>query len=544
MPEKEFNLIDEPWVRVMRQDGEIEEVSLLDALLRAHEFADLAGETQTQNIAVLRLLLAVLHTVFSRVDEAGEDAPLEDEDDAFDRWGALWENGSFPEKPIVDYLEKWHERFWLFHPERPFMQAVSAENGTQCAASKLIGELSESGNKLRLFPSRTGEGKKSVSYAEAARWLLYLNGFDDAALKPHIPKEQRQSTISVAWLGKLGLVYAKGDSLYETLLLNCVFLKNGLELRGEPQPDWERDTPRENELRTIAVPDDNAALLTVRSRLIRLNREQGSVSGYGILCGDSFSGENAFAEQMTVWRYVPEKKGQAAYYYPQMHLANRQMWRDFANMFTEAADGGNTHLPGVVMWAAALQREGLLYRKKFIQFAVTGNRYDSSQKSAVTDSIGDSLTFHTELFGQMCVGWRRRIMEEIQKCDNAAAAVGLLVRNIHIAGGGDTEKTSEPASQARGKWYERLDRPFREWLRSIDPEKDSIDARTAEWQEYARSEALRLGRELVAQAGEKALFGRTIELKTGGKVKKQHYSAPEAYLWFQAKIYKEYPKEG
>lgn len=541
MPEKEFNLIDEPWVRVLNADGSTSEVSLRDALVRAHEFIDLGGETQTQNIAVLRLLLAVVHTVFSRMDENGEDAPLEDEEMALDRWAALWENSALPEQPIAAYLDKWHERFWLFHPERPFMQAVSAENGTKCAASKLIGELSESGNKLRLFQSRAGEGKQSLSYAEAARWLLYLNGFDDAALKPHIPKDQRQTTISVAWLGRLGLLCAKGKNLCETLLLNLTLLKNGSELWDEARPDWEREVPREEELRKVAVPNDPAAMLTLRSRLILLSRENGRVNGYGILCGDSFDSENAFAEQMTVWRYMPEKKGQAAYYYPQMHMAEKQMWRDFANMFAGAE---HTRLPGVVEWAAALQKHKILDRKEYIQFATVGNRYDSSQKSAVTDSVGDSLTFHTELFGELHAGWRSRIAEEIQRCDTVAFELGRLAGNIHIAGGGDTENASDAGKPVKEQWYAGLDQPFRIWLRSIEPETDAIDEKIGAWQQEARSMALALGRKLVAQAGEKALFGRTIEQKSGSKTKKQHYSAPEAYLWFQAKIYKEYPKEG
>ena len=43
MEKIEFNLIDEPWIRVNRLDGEREMVSLKDALLRAHEFSGLAG---------------------------------------------------------------------------------------------------------------------------------------------------------------------------------------------------------------------------------------------------------------------------------------------------------------------------------------------------------------------------------------------------------------------------------------------------------------------------------------------------------------------
>ena len=76
MKEVEFNLLDEPWVRVLCPDCTVREVSLTDALLHAHEYKALAGELPTQDVAVLRLLLAVLHTVFSRVDEQGQNAPV------------------------------------------------------------------------------------------------------------------------------------------------------------------------------------------------------------------------------------------------------------------------------------------------------------------------------------------------------------------------------------------------------------------------------------------------------------------------------------
>lgn len=67
MIEKAFNLLDEPWIRVMMADCTIQEVSLTQALTHAHTFTALAGELPTQDVAILRLLLAVLHTVFSRV---------------------------------------------------------------------------------------------------------------------------------------------------------------------------------------------------------------------------------------------------------------------------------------------------------------------------------------------------------------------------------------------------------------------------------------------------------------------------------------------
>lgn len=149
----EFNLIDEPWIRVMDNECKMSEVSLKDVILNAHRYKSLSGELPTQDIALMRLILAVLHTVYSRVDENGDDALLddEDEDEAIDRWKALWGKGRFSEKAISEYFDKWHERFWLFHTDRPFGQVAGLKIGTDYDAPKLNGEISESGNKTRFF---------------------------------------------------------------------------------------------------------------------------------------------------------------------------------------------------------------------------------------------------------------------------------------------------------------------------------------------------------------------------------------------------------
>ena len=90
MKEIEFNLLTEPWIRVRLRDNTVREVSLTEALVSAQDYVDLAGEMPTQNAAVLRLLLAVLFTVFSRVDAKGKPQPLAQSDDALERAVAAW----------------------------------------------------------------------------------------------------------------------------------------------------------------------------------------------------------------------------------------------------------------------------------------------------------------------------------------------------------------------------------------------------------------------------------------------------------------------
>ena len=70
---RQYNLLDEPWISVVvDKKGNTENVSLIQVFTNAHRYSGLAGDTKTQDFAVLRVLLAVLHTVFSRFDEEGE----------------------------------------------------------------------------------------------------------------------------------------------------------------------------------------------------------------------------------------------------------------------------------------------------------------------------------------------------------------------------------------------------------------------------------------------------------------------------------------
>ena len=137
METMEFNLLQEPWVRVRTQDGTIRTVSLTDALLHAHAYVDLAGEMPTQDAAMLRLQLAVLHTVFSRVDGNGVPAPFEEPRDALQRWGELWQLGHFPEQPIRDYLDKMAGPFLAVPPGAPLLAGAGSEDRKPIPGQKI-----------------------------------------------------------------------------------------------------------------------------------------------------------------------------------------------------------------------------------------------------------------------------------------------------------------------------------------------------------------------------------------------------------------------
>lgn len=546
MKEIEFNLLDEPWIRVRDDSCQVHEVSLTDALLHAHQYTSLSGELPTQDIVILRLMLAVLHTVFSRVDADGNAAELEDEEEAVERWTDLWELGQLPEEPIREYLEKWHERFWLFHPERPFGQVAGLACGTQYGASKLNGEISESGNKFRLFSSYFGEEKTALSYAQAARWLLYLNAFDDTSAKPTKEGKEKSGgklpSPGAGWLGKLGIVFTRGKNLFETLLLNLVMV-NGDQVENKEKPLWESDTVRREERTEIPFPDNLAELYTLQSRRVFLERENDTVIRYYLIGGDFFQKENAFMEPMTVWR-TPKKEKDS--YVPRRHDANKQMWRDFALLYDYKE--GN-HVAGVIQWVQRIAEE---IDMQMVQTTIVSVQY-GDKDFFVQNVFWDSLMVNKQLLIDIGANWREKIKVEINRCEQLADAIRKLAGNLYLASGGTKgdakswDKTFlKSRESASAQLYFRLDMPFRRWLAGITPEEvDSADYETEErvfsaWQKTAKTIAYSCAEELAMHAGDAAMVGHEIKNeKSGDSVR---YSAPKAIHQFRIQVAEIYKK--
>ncbi len=513
------------------------EVSLRDALLNAHQYSALAGESPAQDAAMLRLLIAVAYTVFYRTDENGQPAVLRDAEDALDRWEAIWHRGSFPEAPVRSYLEQWRPRLDLLDSERPFFQVPEAAIGTPHTSAKLNGMVLQSENKLRIFAGRTEASLGVLTLAEAARWLVYLQAFDDASVKPKTTagKQNVKSKPGSArgWLGNLGVLYAVGDSLFETILLNTVFLKDGEVLYAEPKPCWELERLRTGEYTVISQPDNLAELFTLQTRRVILHQENDRVNSYTEYCGDLLSTQDAFAEPMTVWRPI-KKKSETVGYSPRPHTPSRQLWRDFSSV---AVQTDENRLPGISNWLRRLQSENCLDSKRVFRFAAVSALYDSSG-SSVTNTVSDTLAFHADLLSAAGHIWRKNIEDQIQFCDALAYAVGTLAGELAVAAGKREVKDKKPvppprttaAEAAQAQFYFRIDAPFRQWLlrpRADQPHEEML-ALINEWHKTALQIVRELGNELVDAAGEAAFLGRWAEFDD----KKQHYSSAEAFRRF------------
>lgn len=494
MREKEFNLLEEPWIKVMTRSLEQKEVSLIDALVHAHEYRDLSGETPTQDAAVLRVLLAVAVTCFYRYDADGEREELSEENDfdereVLERWKEYWEKGGFPEQAIRDYLKTYEERFWLFHPETPFWQVKDLQYGTDYGVESLFGNMKESNNKKTRhhFSMTDGEEIEHLQYGEATRWLLYLNAYA-VNVKQDKKAPGTEESVGVGRLGQLGFVMVNGTNLFQILMLNLCALDRNEDLWEAPRPVWEQPVCEEQG-REVGRPDNLPERYTLQSRRISLKRDaDGNITGFRAMGGDFFSVENDLGEPMTIWnpKRVDKKTGEESPLRPQTHDPAVHAWQEFPTLLNMKSEEGKGVLPGVVQWVNILCREEIFQPDSLVTFRMIGLVYGDGMSYTYGDGIQDTITFSSELLNDLNSTdrvWITCISDQIEKCQRVVKEIfdpfaGKVSELLY----GENSHKGEIRTYLTRQYYFSLDNPFREWLRGIDPTKKKREETILKWE--------------------------------------------------------------
>jgi CRISPR system Cascade subunit CasA len=201
-----------------------------------------------------------------------------------------------------------------------------------------------------------------------------------------------------------------------------------------------------------------------------LKTENDRVTGFILLGGDVFDKENAFIENMTMWR---RDKDNDQAYNPRRHSVSKQFWREFASLTVQ----NGTRQPGIVMWLATLKQKKMC-PEAYIKLQTAAVVY-GDKDFFVNDIISDALMVNAALLRELGADWGRRIADELAKTEECVRAYGALANDLAIAAGGDREswaRGKDPAAKAKEAAYFALDEPFRVWLAGIDPDMEAASA--------------------------------------------------------------------
>jgi CRISPR system Cascade subunit CasA len=523
-----FNLIDRPWVRVRQLDGHVTGLSIMDAFAGAHRIAGVVGDVPTQTFAITRLLLAILHSAI--------DGPRD-----LEHWDELWAQHTLPIEHIGGYLDAHRGRFDLFDPHQPFFQVADLHTGKGEVSelSKLIADVP---NGHPFLTSRLGP-IASLSFAEAARWLVHCQAFDPSGIKSGAVGDDRVKggrgyPIGVGWSGLLGGVLPEGASLRETLLLNLIardFDDGGRWARDAPV--WERP-----HLGPAAQPPSGRAplgprdLYTWQSRRIRLVREHDQVGGVLICNGDRLTPQNLHhIEPHTAWRRSkPQEKklGRPLVYMPREHEPQRAIWRGLQSLLPGAAkpqdgEAATAVSPIVLEWVGLLST-GSVGPDHRMRVRTVGMVY-GGQSATTADIIDDTLDLRSVLLRPDATDLAGVAVSAVTAAESAARALGTLAGNLAVASGRAPEAASTRATELA---YAELDVSFRSWIATLRPDSDPTRCK-ADWHSAARATVQALADELIERAPASAWIGRTVN---GRQVTSSH-----ADIWFRADLRRSLP---
>lgn len=528
MTESPFNLITEPWIRVRNDEG-VRDVSLGECFAEAHTIRALAGEVVTQDAAILRLLLAVLHRSVAGLSGY-----------AVDVWSGLWAAPTLPLVAIDRYFDRVEGRFNLFDEVAPFLQVADLSAAKTSGLVKLVADVPDG---APFFTTRAGAELEALSLSEAARWLVHAQAFDPSGIKTGMQGDPRVKggkgyPIGTGWVGRCGLIIAEGATLKDTLLLNLV-LGTG-ESDAEPDlPVWERRPLGAGPEHRHPEPLGPIDLLTWPARRIRLIRSPdcpGLVIDVLLGNGDKLEVANRQRlEFMSGWRRSPnqEKTHGVPTYMPRGHDPSRRLWRGMAGVLAQNLRTGAVRNepqpslpPQVIEWLAQLAGN-VLPPAVPINLHAVGVSY-GTQDSSIDDAYDDELSLTIAVASEPAL---RQTVIDATLCAEEAVWQGLgqLGSNLALAAGRAVEG---PRERARESGYDHLERAYSTWLAQLGPGSDP-DAALAEWQKTVRSVLVPIGDDLVTQAGQSALFGRNV----AGR----HIDAGLASLWFRRSLRKILP---
>ncbi|GAA2815012.1 hypothetical protein GCM10010441_44540 [Kitasatospora paracochleata] len=530
--ESTFDLTAQPWIPVLLADGSERELSLRELFTRADRIRRLAGDVPTQEFALTRLLLAVVHDAL--------DGPGDHDD-----WAELWEDPA-PFAPVLPYLERHRARFDLLHPVAPFFQTAGLRTAKDevFALNRIVADV-PNGNPF--FTARfPGVGR--ITFAEAARWVVHAQAYDTSGIKTGVIGDPRAKAgkaypQGTAWAGCLGGVLAEGENLRETLLLNLLACDHWSSTRGDV-PAWRRDPDGPGAAGNLASrPAGPRDLYTWQSRRIRLHADAAGVHGVVLTYGDPLAPQNMHTiEPMTGWRrsQAQEKKqGLPLVYMPREHDPARAAWRGLGSLTASAAPASAPAgepapelRPGLVHWLARLEAEQILPPGRRLRLRTFGVVY-GTQQSVVDEITADAVDVAVVLLGETDQRLGRTAVDAVGDADLAVRALGDLATDLTRAAGGESET---PRLTARDAGFGALDGPYRLWLAAIRDGDDPAALRAA-WQRRVRAEIGRLADDLIAQAGEAAWQGRVVPNGKG----ETWLNASAADLWCRGRLRRALP---
>ena len=434
-----FNLLDECWIPVIRQDWQRAEISLIELFQTWETVREIQADNPPTTLAIHRFLLAILHRAYQGPKNV-------------DHWEEIQQDNG---KGAIAYLEKWRDRFDLFHPERPFMQ--DAEIPEESSGEVYLAHVLHGNNTSTVFCHEHEWSHSSLSIPEAARLVLRLHNFDTGGRKTGATE-----SASVLPMMDAANVLVRGDDLCETLLLNLIQY-DGEEkpcvATGDDLPVWERQSQKPKE----RIPVGYIDYLTYQWRRVKVFVQGDRVVRVALHPGDRISKDLSTSQWECGIAYNKTKKGLMTVRLNQ----SRSLWRDSA-VFLQSSNEVSS-CPRIVEWVAILKAEEDLVKSN-VHLQILGLNVDNAKPLGWTSQqFAAPLIYLTNKALWQSLSSAIAIAEDHQQLFRSFKgspyhALAEVLKNNDAAGFAAT-------LDGESRYWATLDRTFQELLLALPEDK-------------------------------------------------------------------------
>lgn len=539
----DFNLCNEPWIPVLYVSGQTQEVSLKQLFDESNSIRKIHSGDATTDVAILGVAVVIFfRAVLENTEEYGE---LYREPKKWIQNISL--GGSEQLYFVQDYLKKYQDRFNLFDAERPFMQVADlhTSKGEVKPVSRLVLD-----SESEYFSMRAEQALTSLSYAEAARYLVTVQAYDYSGIKSGAVGDPRVKggkgyPLGVGWYGTTGKIIVHGENLIETLLycIDYEQLLNVEKVKGkshrialQDKSVWERELPDTAAPRAYKGGDptkykDEPApavgmceILTWQSRRVRLFPENGRVTGVLVSNGDKWFDRNTYTDPLTAYRFSKNQSTQTnPVWMPKAHSAERTLWRGVDALLMRLDSSQiKQDKPAPVIRQISSGKYFPAGAKANVQLVgmVYGN-----QSAVIEGTIDESLSLELALLTEQGARISTTVRENIQITMDAAIALGQYAGNLLRAAG----KEYEFRPSVTESILHRMEDEFRSWLADLSV-SDDVSTQAAKWQSKVRRILEDEADQLAVSAGPKAAIGTIYD--------EQLYTTAKARRQFGGRLYK------
>ena len=451
-----FNLIDEKWIPVRFSDRTHDELSIRDTLLRAKQIAAIEDHSPLVVAALHRFLLAVLYRAL--------EGPTD-----IDQAKALFKEG-LPHEKITAYLERWHDRFWLFDEQHPFYQVPDYETKKWRSWSAMAAEHNADNAKV-LFDHLDVTESGEIASSRAACWLLACQTFSLGGGNSDFRYTKSSPSATAV------MVLPLGRNLEGTFILSLV--PENREVFHEDVPIWERALEPLLSLQNGMKRRKSgwADLYTWRTRSIKFNLHGNgdTISNLAFASGIECSAEG-IVDPMVGYKIREERERQS------IRFHERGYWRDFDSLLP---DNGNL-APKVIEHATNLTRRNLDHFPKAVLVLGQANdkakvEYWRMERFALPQALAGNRNIRTEI---------RQLLKDAEETQKSlwkasrSFARELLSRGNRPPDKKDIEDFVEQM-QANSWYWSTLEFFFHQILREYTLERDPDDIRH-QWLTFVR----------------------------------------------------------